>query len=96
MQTQVGGPTPGPMAGQFQVLVRIRAIETLINFQKTGLSTQLLGCTPQTYKACACPTSRPKKEPGVSNRDVSGVTDGGAYTSEAGSWSDTRLCAVDR
>ena len=87
--TQVGGPTPGLVAGQSQVLVRIRAIETLINFQKTGLCTQLLGCTTQTYKACACPTSKPKKEPGVSNRDVRGVMDRGAYTSEARSWSDT-------
>ena len=40
----------------------------------------LLGCTPQTYEACACPASRPKKEPGVSNRDISGLTDSGTLT----------------
>ena len=55
----------------------------------------LLGCTPQAYKACACPASRPKKEPEVSNRDINGLMDGGAYTSEARSWSDTPLCAAD-
>ena len=41
----------------------------------------MLGCTPQAYKAHPAP--RPKKEPGVSSRDTNGVTDGGAYTSEA-------------
>ena len=41
----------------------------------------MLGCTPQAYKAH--PALRPKKEPGVSSRDTNGVTDGGAYTSEA-------------
>ena len=55
----------------------------------------VLGCIPQAYKPCACPASRPKKEPRFSNRDVSGVMDGGAYTSEARSWSDTPPCAVD-
>ena len=37
----------------------------------------VLGCTPQAYKAFACPASRPNKEPGVSNRDISGLMDGG-------------------
>ena len=37
-----------------------------------------------------------KKEPGVSNRDIiSGLTDGGAYMSEARSWSNTPLHAAD-
>ena len=37
-----------------------------------------------------------KKEPGVSNRDIiSGLTDGGAYMSEARSWSGTPLYAAD-
>ena len=34
MQTQAGGRAPGLVVGQFQVLVRIKAIETLINFPK--------------------------------------------------------------
>ena len=57
---------------------------------------RVLGCTPQAYKACACPSLRPKKEPGVSDRDINGLTDGGAYMSEARSWVDTPLCAVER
>ena len=55
----------------------------------------LLRCTPQAYKACVCPALRPKKEPGVRNRDVSGLADGGADLSEARSWSDTPACVVD-
>ena len=58
-------------------------------------SLGFLGCTPQAYKACACPDSRPKQEPRVSNRDINSLMDGGAYTSEAGSWSDTPPCAAD-
>ena len=38
---------------------------------------ELLGCTLQACKACICPVSRPKKEPGVSNRDISGLMDRG-------------------
>ena len=53
------------------------------------------GCPPQAYKTCACPAARLKKEPGVSNRDISGLMDGGAYMSEARSWSDTPPCAAD-
>ena len=37
----------------------------------------LLGCNPQAYKASACPASRPKKEPRVSNRDINGLMDKG-------------------
>ena len=55
----------------------------------------MLCCTPQAYKACACPASRLKKEPGVSNRDINGLMDGGADLSEARSWSDTPACVVD-
>ena len=46
-------------------------------------SCTLSGCTPQAYKACTCPVSRLKKEPRVNNRDINGLMDGGAYTSEA-------------
>ena len=56
----------------------------------------LLGCTPQAYEACACPASRLNKQPWVSNRDINGLMNGGAYTSEARSWSDTPPpCAAD-
>ena len=54
-----------------------------------------MGCTPKAYKACACPTSRSKKGPRVGNRDINGLMDGGAYTSEAKSWSNTPSCAAD-
>ena len=59
------------------------------------LLLQLMGCTPQAYKACTSPASRPKKEPGVSDRDINGLTDGGAYLSGARSWSDTPPCAAN-
>ena len=39
-------------------------------------------------KPCACPASRPKKEPGVSNRDANALMKGRVYMSEARSWSD--------
>ena len=47
-----------------------------------------MGCPPQAYKPCACPASRLKKEPRVSNRDINGLMDEGTYTSEAKSWSN--------
>ena len=43
----------------------------------------LLGRTPQACKPCSCPALWPKKEPGYSNRDISGVLDRGSYASEA-------------
>ena len=49
----------------------------------------MLGCTPQVYKACICPALRTKKEPGVNNRDINSLMDGGSYTSEASCWSNT-------
>ena len=52
----------------------------------------LLDCTPQAFKACAHPTSRWKKEPGINNKNLMGR---GAYTSEAGFWSDTLLRTED-
>ena len=55
----------------------------------------MLGCTLQAYKACACPASRLKKEPRVSDRDINGLMDGGAYMLEARSWSNTPPCAAD-
>ena len=55
----------------------------------------LLGCTPQAYKACTCWALRWKKEPRVSDGDISGLIGGGAYTSKARSWSDTPLCVAD-
>jgi len=50
---------------------------------KVNLVNQVLGSTPQTCKACACPASRLKKEPGVSKGVISGL-DGGAYMPEQG------------
>ena len=48
------------------------------------LGTGLLGCTPQAGKFCSCPASRPKKEPGGSDRDISGLSDRGSYTKGPG------------
>ena len=50
-------------------------------------------CRP--IKPYVCSASRLKKEPGVSNRDTNGLMEGGVYTSETRSWTDTPLCAVD-
>ena len=47
------------------------------------MDPRALGCTQQAYKPYACPASRPKKEPRVSDKDISGLMDGGAYMSEA-------------
>ena len=55
----------------------------------------VLSYSPQTCKCCNCPATRPKKEPRVSDRDISGLMDVGSYMSEARSWSDTSLCVVD-
>ena len=43
----------------------------------------VLGCTLLGYTYCACPASSLEKESGVSNRHLSDLMDGGAYTSEA-------------
>ena len=56
----------------------------------------LLDCTPQACKPCTYPASRPKKEPVVSNRATNGLMDGGAYTSEASSWSNTLYTSKDQ
>ena len=43
---------------------------------KTFLKNKwILGCTPQTYKPCTYQSSRPKRGPGVSNRDINGLMD---------------------
>ena len=52
-------------------------------FKKILQVIGVLGCTPQVYKAYTYPVLRPRKEPRVSNRDISGLMDGGAYMSEA-------------
>lgn len=55
----------------------------------------LLGCTLQAYKPCTHPASIPKKELGVSNWAISGLMDGGSFTSEARFWSHTPMCVAD-
>ena len=59
------------------------------------LAPPVTGLHPQACNACACPASRLKKQPEVSNRDTNGLMDGGVYRSEASFWRDTPLCAVD-
>ena len=49
---------------------------------------------PQANKVYSCPASRLKKIPGVSNRDISGLMDRGAYMSEAGSRSEILTCVA--
>ena len=54
---------------------------------------ELLGCTLQAYKPWTHPASRPKKEMGVGNRAISGLMDGGSFTSDTRFWSHTPSCA---
>ena len=56
---------------------------------------EILGFTPGACKPCSCPASGWKQKPGVRDRDISGLMDGGPYRSEARSWSNTSLCAAD-
>lgn len=50
-------------------------------------------CKPT--KPVACPASRLKKQPRVNNRDISGLMNQGAHTSEVRSWSNTPPCAAE-
>ena len=50
-------------------------------------SLVVLGWTPQDYKAHTCSASRQRREARVSNRDVGGLMDRGAYPHEVRSWS---------
>lgn len=59
------------------------------------LTTLMLGRAPEAYKPCTCPFQRPKKEPGVNDRDIHGLMDGELNISEAKSWSDTPMCVAD-
>lgn len=42
------------------------------------MNKMVLGCTPRACKACTCPASRLKKEPGVSDRGIRGLMDRGS------------------
>ena len=70
--------------------------------KRTGVSPfsisgpcEVSGCTLQACKPCTCPAPRPKEEPRVSDRDISGLMGGAAYVSETRSWSDTPSWAAD-
>ena len=55
----------------------------------------VLGCIPDIYKACTWPALRPKREPGVSDRNMDGLPERGADKSEARFCSNTALCVAD-
>ena len=55
----------------------------------------VLGCIPDIYKACTCPSLRPNKEPAVCNRNMDGLMERGSDKSEARFWSDSPLCVAD-
>ena len=73
----------GEGRGWFHKQVRHVAYSSTF-WAKVNLVNQVLGSTSQTCKACACPASRLKKEPGVSKGVISGLMDGGAYMPEQG------------
>ena len=58
-----------------------------MSFQDFSPFCPTVGLLPQACKTCTCPSSRPKKEPGVNNRDTHGLMDQGPYMSEARAWS---------
>ena len=45
----------------------------------------MLGCIPDIYKACTCPSLRPKKEPAVCNRNMDGLMKGDLTSLKQGS-----------
>ena len=51
------------------------------HFLSLPAALPIVGLHPTACKVCACPGLRQKKKPGVSHRDISGLVDGGAYTS---------------
>lgn len=54
------------------------------------------GCTPQACKLCDCPTLRPKKELGDSDRDISRLLEGRSYRSEAKGSVKTPHCIKEK
>lgn len=54
----------------------------------------VLGCTLQARKPCTCLSLITKEEPGVSNRDIRDLVDGGSYVSESRSWTDNPPCVA--
>lgn len=53
------------------------------------------GLCPEGLQVLYVPSLKTEKRLRVSDRDLSGLMDGRSYLSEAWSWSDTPLCAVD-
>ena len=83
--SSVHGDSPGKNSG-----VGCHALLQGI-FPTQGSNPGLPHCQLILYhlKSGTCPTSKPKKEPAVSNRDINGLMDRGAYMSRARSWSNT-------
>ena len=58
------------------------------------LRAHTIGLHLTDLKAFTCLALRQEKEPGVSNRDISGLMGRGIYTAKARSWSNILLCAA--
>ena len=68
----------------FLIMANIFNYDSLILLLKPGkVNYLLLGCIPQSQNICNCPASRLKKEPGVSDRDITNLLDRESYKSEA-------------
>lgn len=63
-------------------------------FQQSGLEKLGIGLHPAGLQALYLPSLKTEAST-VSDRDISGLTDGGSYTFEARSWSDTPRRAAD-
>lgn len=64
------------------ILSAILSIPSALSLSKGHLSSHgaVLGCSLQACKPCTCSASRPRKEPGVSDREISGLMDRGNLT----------------
>ena len=77
------------------------AIALLLNVASTHsvvffpLKEEGVGLHPTSLQALYLPSFKTEeRRPGVSNRDINGLMDGGPYMSEARSWGSTPSCAL--
>lgn len=60
-----------------------------------GIAIAVVGLCPAGLQDLYLPTFRLKKEPGVGDRDVNGLMDGGVHAAEASSCSDIPPCVAE-
>ena len=89
----------GPVLSQEYALLpraSVSSLQLVRWYQGFGFCCQGVGFNLQAYKSCTRSASRLKKEPRVSDRNITDLMYGEAYVFEARSWSDTPPCEADR